>query len=314
MSTYNNRKIKKIKQYLFQSPTFLHTDDEAFLKRYTVSEWSEYLNGNQSVIISYTWYQNSNFSIKVIAQDELGRNSSWSEPLLVYCSFADDDSDSIKPIAIFEPVLNANDDHSFLFNASGSFDEDGNITSYFWDFGDGTTSTEMNPNHTYGGEGWYNVTLIVTDNDGNIFSKTMSVFIASSIDSIDEDTGDGSFPWMFFYGGIAIVIGVLFIYRKQLFDMFFEVVEVDDEGNPIEDNPVPAGTFLDQVHNIEQKLNPFHHQHGDRHHLPLGFQAETQDHSDKPTDEDKKHQHKHRDIHFIRNTIDSFFSDEENKK
>jgi len=42
MSIYNNRKIRKIKQYLFQSPTFLHTEDEAFLKRYTVSEWSEY--------------------------------------------------------------------------------------------------------------------------------------------------------------------------------------------------------------------------------------------------------------------------------
>lgn len=274
------------------------------------SDWSEYLNGNQSVIISYTWYQNSNFSVKVIAQDELGRNSSWSESLLVYCSFADDDPDTIKPVAIFEPIINASNDHSFLFNASGSFDEDGNITSFFWDFGDGTTSTEMNPNHTYGGEGWYNVTLIVTDNEGNVFSKTMSVFVASSIDSIDEDTGDESFPWLFVYAGIAIVIGVLFIFRKQLFNMFFEIVEVNNEGNPTEENPTPSGTFLEQVHKVEQKLNPFHSQPGDQHHIPIGFQAETKDQSDETMDQEEKQQHKHRDIHFIRNRIDSFFSDE----
>lgn len=43
---------------------------------------------------------------------------------------------------------------------------DPNITSYFWDFGDGTTSTLANPSHTYSTPGNYTVSLQV--NDGSI--------------------------------------------------------------------------------------------------------------------------------------------------
>lgn len=40
--------------------------------------------------------------------------------------------------------------------------------SYAWDFGDGTTSTDQNPTHTYAQPGWYNVCLVATGlNGGN---------------------------------------------------------------------------------------------------------------------------------------------------
>jgi PKD repeat protein len=39
----------------------------------------------------------------------------------------------------------------------------GDILSYFWDFGDGTTSEEQNPIHLYESEGSFDVTLTVTD-------------------------------------------------------------------------------------------------------------------------------------------------------
>jgi gliding motility-associated-like protein len=39
----------------------------------------------------------------------------------------------------------------------------GQITSYFWDFGDGSESFEENPKHTYTSEGEYEVILTVTD-------------------------------------------------------------------------------------------------------------------------------------------------------
>jgi photosystem II stability/assembly factor-like uncharacterized protein len=42
----------------------------------------------------------------------------------------------------------------------------GNISSYLWDFGDGTTSTEVNPQHTYSGYGLYSTSLEVTDVSG----------------------------------------------------------------------------------------------------------------------------------------------------
>ncbi|QCK14471.1 PKD domain-containing protein [Mangrovivirga cuniculi] len=41
--------------------------------------------------------------------------------------------------------------------------ESQNATGYTWDFGDGNTSTETNPVHTYAAEGTYTVTLTATD-------------------------------------------------------------------------------------------------------------------------------------------------------
>lgn len=52
------------------------------------------------------------------------------------------------------------------FNSNGSFDPDGQIVSYFWEFGDGSTSTEANPAHVYNSPGRYNAHLVVTDNFG----------------------------------------------------------------------------------------------------------------------------------------------------
>ncbi len=51
------------------------------------------------------------------------------------------------------------------FNATGSTDPDGTITSYAWDFGDGNTGTGATPVHVFA-PGTHTVTLTVTDNRG----------------------------------------------------------------------------------------------------------------------------------------------------
>jgi PKD repeat protein len=48
-----------------------------------------------------------------------------------------------------------------------STDSDGSVASWLWDFGDGTTSTEQNPTHTYARLGSKTVTLTVEDDDGD---------------------------------------------------------------------------------------------------------------------------------------------------
>jgi PKD repeat protein len=54
-----------------------------------------------------------------------------------------------------------------------STDQDGSITGWSWQFGDGTpTATEQNPTHTYPTAGHYDVGLTVTDNAGASDFKT----------------------------------------------------------------------------------------------------------------------------------------------
>jgi len=72
------------------------------------------------------------------------------------------------------PVANAGDsydayfeqDYVVYFDGSGSYDVDGDIVSYEWDFGDGTQGHGMNPVHYYDSPSSSKVILTVTDDDG----------------------------------------------------------------------------------------------------------------------------------------------------
>jgi parallel beta-helix repeat protein len=54
----------------------------------------------------------------------------------------------------------------YVFNASSSYDRDGEVVSFEWDFGDGETGNGMVVSHSYNSSGPYDVTLIITDDDG----------------------------------------------------------------------------------------------------------------------------------------------------
>jgi gliding motility-associated-like protein len=76
-----------------------------------------------------------------------------------------------------------------------SYSPIGPITSWLWDFGDGTTSTDQNPDHTYLAPGTYNITLAVTDINGCSETTTTSVTIfaaATANSGADDAFCDGS--------------------------------------------------------------------------------------------------------------------------
>ncbi|MBI5375983.1 MAG: PKD domain-containing protein [Candidatus Schekmanbacteria bacterium] len=62
---------------------------------------------------------------------------------------------------------------------STASDSDGSIATYFWDFGDSTTSSEINPVHSFACPGTFNVSLTVTDNLGGTASATVLINVAS---------------------------------------------------------------------------------------------------------------------------------------
>ena len=93
-------------------------------------------------------------------------------------SFMDDFSvaDFISP-----PVVCADNSFQFTNQSVG--------TSYVWDFGDGTSSTLVNPTHTYANSGTYNVTLIaskpLTCNLADTVTKQITV-ISNSVDTLES--------------------------------------------------------------------------------------------------------------------------------
>jgi PKD repeat protein len=67
------------------------------------------------------------------------------------------------------------------FTAAGSTDSDGQVVSYLWNFGDGTTSTDVAPRKVYRA-GTYSFSVTVTDNGGltNTASGSISVTATSA--------------------------------------------------------------------------------------------------------------------------------------
>ncbi len=79
---------------------------------------------------------------------------------------------NVPPIASFYATPQpGNVGQPVFFNASASFDPDGFITNYTWNFGDSSTGFGEFPSHTYFNAGNYTVTLTVTDN-GELSSTT----------------------------------------------------------------------------------------------------------------------------------------------
>jgi hypothetical protein len=69
---------------------------------------------------------------------------------------------------------------SVTFNGSSSFDPDGYITQWHWDFGDDTNGAGETITHTYPSSNSYNVTLTVIDNDGTNNSTTKKITVQAS--------------------------------------------------------------------------------------------------------------------------------------
>ncbi len=67
----------------------------------------------------------------------------------------------------------ADADNPYIYNFTTTVE---NVTSYAWDFGDGETSTEANPSHTYAMSGDYSVTVTVTGEGGtDVASKNITI-------------------------------------------------------------------------------------------------------------------------------------------
>jgi PKD repeat protein len=123
----------------------------------------------------------------------------------------------IKVVSLVSPVASFTYEPSepsvgqmVTFNASASYDADGTIVSYAWDFGDGSRETLIGANlteiitHTYMEEGTYNVTLTVTDDDGLTASAWKIITVIPKKPFLE-------FPYIGIHGLALLIIAVIAI-------------------------------------------------------------------------------------------------------
>jgi PKD repeat protein len=84
---------------------------------------------------------------------------------------------TIRPEADFSHEPEGGTIHDTVAFFDESWDEDGSILAWEWDFGDGDTSRRKDPTHTFEDKGTHRVTLTVEDDDGNTDTVTKSVTI-----------------------------------------------------------------------------------------------------------------------------------------
>jgi 2',3'-cyclic-nucleotide 2'-phosphodiesterase (5'-nucleotidase family)/PKD repeat protein len=121
--------------------------------------------------------------VKVSVTDSFGASASDS----VLITVVPVNDAPIAEFSIEQSGFEQGDNVITLSNASNdNNDPNGLIVSYFWEFGDGTTSTEANPVHTYSSADEFEVKLTVTDNEGATTTKAENVAV-SLVTSTEAD-------------------------------------------------------------------------------------------------------------------------------
>ncbi len=109
---------------------------------------------------------------------------------------------NIQPNTLFTATTDADNNLSVVFRSYST-----DAASYLWDFGDGNTSTESNPDYTYATGGLYTVKLTTTSSDGLVAEATSEVspisvdfdftMIDSEVTFENQTTGASALVWDF---------------------------------------------------------------------------------------------------------------------
>ena len=87
-------------------------------------------------------------------------------------------TENLPPVAIVTVDLSSGKAPLLVqFNGEASYDSDGTIDSFSWDFNDGSYSTEMNPQHEFAAPGTYVVMLTVSDDDGKTANGSINIVV-----------------------------------------------------------------------------------------------------------------------------------------
>jgi PKD repeat protein len=147
------------------------------------SYYWDFGNGNNSVVVNpvNVYQAPGTYTVKLFATSASGQTDSLVATNLITVIAS--------PVSSFYPQTTAScpDGNSFSFvntSTGGS--------SWMWDFGDGNTSTQQNPTHSYSLPGFYTVKLIATNSNGcsdiEIIPQCIQVYPEPSVSFSVNDT------------------------------------------------------------------------------------------------------------------------------
>ncbi|NIO80386.1 MAG: PKD domain-containing protein [Candidatus Aminicenantes bacterium] len=182
------------------------------------------------------------------------QNSGWGE-VEDYSIIVTGGGGNIAPNADFTYTT----DNLMVDFTDTSTDVDGTITDWSWDFGDGNTSTQQNPSHTYASDGTYTVSLTVTDNGGLSDSTSKDVTVSSGGGNIpptadftfttdgltvlftdqssDSDGTIDSWSWDFGDGNVSTALNVGHTYTAEgTYTVTLTVTDNDGDSDSVSKN------------------------------------------------------------------------------
>lgn len=160
-----------------------------------------FLQSNATATAQQVYDAITESSTKNIVTNSRTTNNHLVYSLLSGTNDDDDGTTNNPPTATFTVDCT---DLNCSFDGSASSDSDGSISSYEWDFGDGSIASGSTVSHTYATDGTYTVTLTVADDGGDTDSASQDVTVSDSsgdtgsnppaIDSLNVSTRTSG-PW-----------------------------------------------------------------------------------------------------------------------
>ena len=122
---------------------------------------------------AHSYSADGDYTIVLTVTDNDGATSASSQTVTV----ATAGNSNNPPSASFDSICT---DLACNFDASTSFDSDGTIAAYDWDYGDTGSGSGQTSGHDYGTDGVYGVELIVTDNAGAMSSSSQQLTVSGA--------------------------------------------------------------------------------------------------------------------------------------
>lgn len=133
--------------------------------------------------ISHTFTLPGIYTAKLTITDSNGDTSSDTATISVTEAVVE----NTPPIAAITPSATTGEAPlTITFDGSGSTDSDGTISSYTWNFGDGSSATGKQTIHTFSNAGTFSASLTITDDQGLTSTTSIAIIATAPVEETNQ--------------------------------------------------------------------------------------------------------------------------------